>query len=392
MLLTIYLLSACLAWILIYAYLTWSLLRIPHLEALVQESVPPATWPSLSIIVPACNEAAEIESALSSLLVQDYPDLEIVVINDRSSDGTGEIIDRLAAGDQRVTPVHITSLPAGWLGKVHALQCGVQRARGEWLLFSDADIHFAPDALRHALAYAMHEQADQLALLPRVCSRGFWLGLAIRSFGLLYLYSTRAAQAHRPDNSRFIGVGAFNLVRRSAYDRTQGFEWLRLEAADDAALGMMLKQTGAVVRFAFAEQTLSLNWYPDLRAMFKGLEKNLFGAGAHYRWWRTAYHFIAAWALVMAPALALLVGLNAHNSALVTVALGVIMCAVLFALWNCKGRSSEALYLLMFPLGVLLVNAMSVNSAFWCMRNQGIDWRGTHYPLSELRAGQRLKL
>jgi len=392
MLLTIYLLSACLAWILIYAYLNWSLLRIPHLEALAQESVPPATWPSLSIIVPACNEAAEIESALSSLLVQDYPDLEIVVINDRSSDGTGEIIDRLAAGDQRITPVHITSLPAGWLGKVHALHSGVQRARGEWLLFSDADIHFAPNALRHALAYAMHEKADQLALLPRVCTRGFWLGLAIRSFGLLYLYSTRAAQAHRPDNSRFIGVGAFNLVRRCAYERTQGFEWLRLEAADDAALGMMLKQTGAVVRFAFAEQTLSLNWYPDLRAMFKGLEKNLFGAGAHYRWWRTAYQFIAAWALVIAPPLALLVGLNAHNSALVIPALGAILCAILFALWNSKGQCSEALYLLMFPLGVLLVNAMSVNSAFWCLRNRGIDWRGTHYSLSELRAGQRLKL
>jgi len=392
MILTIYLVSACLAWIIIYAYLSWSLNRIPHLESLAKHATPPAAWPGLSIIVPACNEAVEIESALSSLLAQDYPDMEIIVIDDRSTDGTGEIIDRLSGRDPRLKSVHVKSLPAGWLGKVHALHAGVQQARGEWLLFSDADVHFAPNALRQALSYALSEQADQLALLPRVQTHGFWLGLAVRSFGLLYLYSTRAAQAHRPDNSRFIGVGAFNLVRRSAYERTPGLEWLRLEAADDAALGMLLKQAGAVVRFAFAEQTLSLNWYPDLRAMFKGLEKNLFGAGAHYRLWRTFYQFVAAWALVLAPSLALYAGLDLSNDLLILAGLSATLCSFLFALWYSKGKCSEALYLLMFPLGVLLINVMMINSAFWCLRNQGITWRGTHYPLSALRAGQRLKL
>src|SRR6185369_2740694 len=106
-----------------------------------------------SVVVPACNEARTIERALTSLLAQDYPDLEIVLVDDRSSDETGAIIEHLAASDRRISAIHVRELPAGWLGKVHALQRGLERARGELVLFTDADIHFAPGALRRAVAW-----------------------------------------------------------------------------------------------------------------------------------------------------------------------------------------------------------------------------------------------
>src|SRR6185369_5444580 len=102
--------------------------------------------------VPACNEAGTIETALASLLAQDYPGLEIVLVDDRSSDGTGVIIDRLAASDPRISAIHVRDLPIGWLGKVHALQRGLERVRGALVLFTDADIYFAPGSLRRAVS------------------------------------------------------------------------------------------------------------------------------------------------------------------------------------------------------------------------------------------------
>src|SRR5512145_1182343 len=140
-------------WVLGFAYLIWGLKRLPVLN---QQFAPaPERWPLLSVIIPACNEAANLESAVSTLTRQDYPHLEIMLVDDLSTDSTGEVIDRLALGDSRIRAVHVRTLPEGWLGKVHALQRGVEIARGEWLLFTDADIHFSEGTLRQAIAVAV---------------------------------------------------------------------------------------------------------------------------------------------------------------------------------------------------------------------------------------------
>lgn len=389
MLLTGYVILGCGIWIAVYAYLARTLRQLPRLQK--GEQAASVEWPSLSIIIPACNEAEHIETALKSLLAQDYPDLEIIVINDRSTDGTGQIIQRLALQDRRIQAIQITTLPEGWLGKVHALQQGVQGAHGEWMLFTDADIHFEAGALKRALAYALRSRADHLALLPRVLVRHFWLNVAVRSFGLLFLFTTRAAKVHRPDNQHYIGVGAFNLVRRSLFEQTPGFEWLRLEPADDAALGMMMKQAGGTTRFALAEDDLSVSWYSSLSAMFKGLEKNLFGPGAHYQWWRVLLQVVGAWLLVASPLVGCVAGLHTGSGILLAAAGLAIGTHVLFAVLCANNKVRDGIYVLFFPLGLLLVNAMMVRAAYYCLRNKGIDWRGTHYPLSQLRAGQRLR-
>jgi glycosyltransferase involved in cell wall biosynthesis len=228
------LISLCALWVVGLGYLIVSIKRLPVLRE--QHAPVPDVWPRLSVVIPACDEATSLESAVTTLLQQDYPDLEIILVDDRSTDGTAEIIERLAREDPRIRAVHVETLPQGWLGKVHALHCGVEQASGDWLLFTDADVHFAAGTLRRAVAFVLHQQVDHLTLIPRTIQKSFWLELAVNTFGLLFFITTRAASVNRPDSKAFVGIGAFNLVNARRFHRTAGFEWLRLEPGDDVGL------------------------------------------------------------------------------------------------------------------------------------------------------------
>lgn len=384
------LLSLCGLWTIGFLYLFWAGFRVPHFDRL--QFTAPLTWPRLSIVIPACNEAEQIESAVASLLRQDYPDFEIILIDDRSTDGTGAIVDRLAAGDRRIRALHVTALAEGWLGKVHALARGVEVATGDWLLFTDADVHFAPATLSRAVGFAVDEDIDHLALAPLAVQQSFWLDVAVHAFTLLFIIGTRAAGINRPESRAFVGVGAFNLVRRAAWARTPGFSWLRLEPCDDVGLGLMIKRAGGRSFFAIARQHLTVAWYPSLAAMFKGLEKNLFGASANYRWWVTLVQVIGLLALAGAPALSLIIGVYQSRVLLVTGALAALAVHGLFSLSGASASWRSCLSLLLAPLGLGMIGAMMVHAAQQCLVHDGILWRGTHYPLAQLRAGQRVKL
>ena len=391
---TIFLFSAilvflCVAWIAAFVYLARAFKRIPRLE---RETVAePDRWPRLSVVIPACNEAAHVESAVITLLRQDYPDLEIILVNDRSTDGTGAIIDRLAKSDSRIRAVHVHTLPDGWLGKVHALQCGVAKANGDWLLLTDADVHFAPTTLRRALAYVWNCAADHLALIPRTIQKSFWLDVVVQAFGLLFLIATRAGGVNQPGSKSYVGIGAFNLVKADTFRRTPGFEWLRLEPGDDVGLGMMTQQAGGVSRLALAYKHLTVEWYPSVRAMFRGLEKNLFGPGSNYRWWLMLVQVGGLWALAVAPWAAMLFGVALDSMLLFLAGAAGVTAHGLFSLCCVENRPKDTLSLLLFPFGLLLIGAMMLRAGYKCLKNDGIDWRGTHYPLAQLRRGQRVK-
>lgn len=388
----IYSLFACGFWIFILSFLLWTLRTIPLLsgeaEALCRDE---EHWPKLSIIVPACNEAAHIEHALKTLLAQDYPNLEVIAIDDRSTDTTGEILDRLAGADARLRVLHLTELPKGWLGKVHALHRGVQIATGDWYLFTDADIYFEPRALRRAICYARHHQANHLVCMPRVETDSFWLNVAICSFGLLFFLTARVGLVNRPNSKTPIGVGAFNLVEAQMFRRTPGFEWLRMEPTDDYGLGLMINRGGGRTRFVVAEDEMAVPWYETLGDMIRGVEKNAFGPGAHYQWWRLSIQVGLLWALVAAPVVALVTGIVANNPLLLGTAGTIIAALAGFALLTPRGRNIPASSILFFPVGMLMMSAMMLRAAYRCTRNDGISWRGTHYSLAELRAGQRVR-
>lgn len=351
----------------------------------------PGRWPRLSVIVPACNEAAHLDAAVKTLLHQDYPELEIIIVNDRSTDETGAVIDALAKSDARINALHIKTLPDRWLGKVHALHCGVTKATGDWLLFTDADVFFAPDALRRALAYALYNEADHLALIPRTIQKSIWLDVAVQTFGLLFLLATRAAGVNRAGSKSYVGIGAFNLVKAEAFRRTPGFEWLRLEPGDDVGLGMMVKQAGGRSRLALAHENLTVEWYPSVMAMFRGLEKNLFGPGANYQWWLMLAQVIGLVALAVAPWLGILLATMVDSITVTVLGAATLAAHGLFAVCCAERRPRDVLTLLLFPFGLLLIAAMFLRAGCKCIKHGGIDWRGTHYPVGQLRQGQRVK-
>jgi glycosyltransferase involved in cell wall biosynthesis len=164
-----------------------------------------------------------MEPGIRTRMADGYPELEIVLVDDRSEDETGAIADRLASEDPRVKAVRVTELPEDWLGKQHALQHGVEAATGDWLLFSDSDVLFEPGTLRRAVAYCEYRQRDHLAVMPELLPRGFLLDTVLAVFVRTLTVAGRLWQVEDPKSRAALGSGSFNLVRRSAFDLTPGF-------------------------------------------------------------------------------------------------------------------------------------------------------------------------
>ena len=350
----------------------------------------PQTWPKLSVVISTCNDASTIEGAVETLLQQDYPDLEIVLVNDRSIDGTGEIIEKIARKDPRVQTVQIKHLPPGWLGKVHALHVGTQKTSGEWILYTDADVYFRQDALRKALSLVLADHSDHLALIPVPHATSFWLGVVLQTLGGLFILATRATKIGKPGSKAFVGAGAFNLVRKAALDRTEGFPWLRMEVVDDVGLGLMLQRSGATSSVAIALQDVFFTWYSSLGAMFKGLEKNFFAMIAYYSIARMIVIVVLAWAYALAPLVAILYSLK------IPFLLIVGLTSYLFLIAGAVGVKitfrQKLLPLLCVQVGHVLISLMLLRSGIMCTLRGGIIWRGTRYSIDELRAGHRVKV
>ena len=351
---------------------------------------PPGECPRLSIVIATCNDADTIEKAVNTLLQQDYPDLEIVLVNDRSTDGTGSVIEKIAREDSRVRTAHIQYLPPGWLGKVHALHVGTQKTSGEWILYTDADVYFKQGALRKAIAFVLADHSDHLALMPVPRAPSFWLGVVLQAVGGVFVLGTRAAHLGKPGTKAFVGAGAFNLVRKAALDRTEGFAWLRMEVVDDVGLGLMLQRSGARSSFAITLQDVSFTWYPSLRAMFKGLEKNFFAVLAFYSIARMIGIVVLAWAYALAPLVAILYSMQIPFLLIA----GVV--AYLFLIAGAVGVKimfkQKLLPLLLVQVGHILISLMLLRSGIMCIVRGGITWRGTWYPLDELRAGHKVRV
>ncbi|MDQ1330362.1 MAG: hypothetical protein QG578_625 [Thermodesulfobacteriota bacterium] len=383
------------AYIIIFCFAWWvssfMMVRIARRIRIFEEENPPALnrFPKLSVIIAACDEADTIGPAIATLLQQDYPDLEIVLVDDRSTDKTGEIIDGIAGSDSRVKAVHIEKLPSGWIGKVNALNTGTAISTGRWLLFTDADVHFRQGTLRKAIALAEAEKSDHLALLPKPTSDSFMFEVVVSTFGAMFLYGTGAVDVGKPGSGAFAGTGAFNLVRRSAFEKTEGFSWLRMEPVDDVGLGLMMSMSGAKSSFAVAVRDISIVWYPSLKSMFRGVEKNIFGSVAGYSFTRMIVIVLFAWAFAAAP-LAAIMQFREMPVLLLGVATYIFMAAGAFFI---SVRLKQKFFpLFLAQIGIFIFSAMFLRSGLLCMSKGGIDWRGTRYNTGDLLAGQRLKL
>ncbi len=345
---------------------------------------------SLRVIVPARDEAHTLPAAAASLLAQDHPALELVLVDDRSGDETPQLIDGLAAQDRRVQAVHIETLPEGWLGKTHALQTGLAGATTDWLLFTDADVHFAPRCLSLAVAHAEERELDHLVLMPDMPPENFLLDSTIAAFGRCFVLGQKLWKVEDPNSEAFIGVGAFNLVRRSALEATEGFPWLALDVVDDVALGKMLKQSGARCGVALGRGLLSVRWYHSLPEMARGLEKNTF-AVAGFRLSAVLVMAGSLLALDAAPLAALagfwIQGLSWLGWLGVVALVSGLGMGVRLARWSHR----PLLPALAYPIGTLCMVGILLRSGVLGALRGGISWRGTFHSSKSLRSRARVR-
>ncbi|MGW8286026.1 MAG: glycosyltransferase [Candidatus Deferrimicrobiaceae bacterium] len=359
-------------------------LRDGRLEARAGSMPDPKVWPKVSVVVPARDEAERIEEALRSLARMDYPDLEIIAVNDRSGDGTGAIMDRIAAGEPRVEVIHVASLPEGWLGKCHAMHVGARRATGEILLFTDGDVVFSPDVLRLAVRYLEGRRLDHLALMPGMIPGGYWEDAFKIYFAMVFLWSLKAWAVNSPSKDLYVGIGAFNLVRRSAYEGIDGHEALRLEVADDLMLGKRIKQAGFRQETLFATSRLRLRWLEGVRGIVRGLEKNGFAAIGYSLPFLFLVTAIVACFYVI-PYLGILFFRDARVAGYVASLLLMHGTYGHFASYHRNGwLMAPAL-----PVVALLYLFTIWRSAVLTLRRKGVVWRDTFYPLEVLKADPR---
>jgi cellulose synthase/poly-beta-1,6-N-acetylglucosamine synthase-like glycosyltransferase len=339
-------------------------------------------FPRISILFAARDEAEKMPAAIASLLKLDYPNYEVIAVDDRSSDATGRILDDFAARDPRLRVIHVAELPKGWLGKPHALARAYEKANGEWLIFTDADVKFAPDLLRRALAVAEQERADHLTLLVRLDLRGFWEPVALGYLGACFALM-RPWKTKEPKSKAYMGVGAFQMVRRATYEAIGTHRRLAMEVVDDMKLGKLVKMGGFRSIVAPSEGLVHVRWQEGFGNIVKGLTKNMFaGMG-----------FSAVMALAVAcntlllSVVPVLGVIFAHGAARIAAAVAVIAAMIFEALLMPRAKASRW-FGVTHALGALVIVYILVRSTVVTLGRGGVVWRGTFYPLEELRRGQ----
>lgn len=344
---------------------------------------PSGPLPRVSLIVPALNEERAIARAVRSMLAMDYPDLELVLVNDRSTDATGQIMDELAAHDRRVQVVHVDQLPPGWLGKNHANWLGARQATGRWLLFTDADIVYAPEALRQAVAYAESRYLDHLTMAPALEGHSYWLQAFVGYFLVGFLTYERPYLANNPRSRHGIGIGAFNLIRSEAYQAIGTHAAIALRPDDDMRLGIRVKRKGLRQGLVMAGRQLRVEWYTSLWQAVLGLEKNLF-AGLEYSWVRVIGTVMGLLLLQVLPWV--LVWFTGGAARWLLLAAIASQCLT-YLLANGAWMGARAWLLLpALPFCGLLFAYTVARSAVLAQRRGGVVWRGTLYPLKQLKA------
>ncbi|TDL34664.1 glycosyltransferase [Jeotgalibacillus sp. S-D1] len=364
-------------WVVIALDTYRGLRELPALE----EEPPTSSIGLISIIVAARNEAHTIEQSIRSQLLQTYESIEWILINDRSTDQTGETMEKFAKIDSRIRVIHLTSLPEGWLGKNYALHTGAIAANGKTLIFTDADIQYEPDLIAKAAAFFSRLSLDHLTISPNLTARSFILKGFISFFLFGFSYYKRPWSANRDKAKNGIGIGAFNMISQQAYKKINGHSAIRMRPDDDLQLGMMVKRYGLKQRMTTALGLLHVEWYPSLKEAVKGLEKNTF-AGLHY-----SYILVfGAITVVFTSQLLPFITLFHSDSSVRTISmLAVIMLAAVYVPLTRRLTTYSHWHILLFPLSACLFLYAIIRATILTIARGGIKWRGTTYSLKELK-------
>jgi len=354
--------------------------RLPWIKDFAPAS--DADCPRISILFAARDEEEKLPAALATLMEIDYPDLEVIAVDDRSQDSTGRILERFAAAHPRLRVVHITQLPAGWLGKPHALQKAYAASTGDWLLFTDADVRFKHDVLRRAIALVKARNLEHLTLMGDVEMVGFWETVLITFFGMAFHIATDPHRVANPNSRAYVGIGAFQLLKRAAYETSGTHRRLAMEVVDDMKLGKIIKQSGFRSSAGVAQDFVVVRWHAGLGNLVRGVTKNFF-AGVGYSVPLVAIAVVALLLMNVAPIFGVFFGQGWTR----IFAVAAFVIALCFHTGVDIGMRVSPFYAFTHPLGALLFSYMLLRSTVVTLKQGGIIWRDTFYPLDDLKRG-----
>jgi len=361
-----------------------ALLVTGHRHVRELKEVPlPLEFPPVSVVIAARNEERNIEEALCSVLAQDYSDYEVIVVDDRSTDRTAEILHAVSQRHPRLKIIRISELPNGWLGKNHALHVGASRASGDYILFTDADVVMAPSTLSRAMGHLLSQGYDHLAVGPEARMPGAMLNAFMGAFMLFFTLYVRPWDVPNPRRSAHVGIGAFNLLKTSAYRHAGGHRTIALRPDDDMKLGKILKKKGFRQGMALGRGMLHVEWYASVTEAVRGLEKNAY-AGLDYSPFRLVCSTVGALLVFVYPFVAflfspLLPALFAAGS-IILLTFVYLYCAHLHGL--------PKQYLAGFLPATFLLLFIIWRSAVLVYLRDGIEWRGTRYSLKDLKGNR----
>ena len=367
-------------WIILGLRIAYGALKLPWIK-----NFPPITGtdvPRISLLFAARDEEEKLPGSLATLAQLDYPELEIIGVDDRSEDATGGILDEFAASHPRFRAIHVKELPTGWLGKPHALQQAYEASSGEWLLFTDADVRFKVDALRRAMMMASERKLDHLSLFGDVEMVGFWEKVVVTFFGMAFHMATAPSDVTNPKSGAYMGVGAFQLLKRSAYEVAGTHRRLAMEVIDDMKLGKIVKQAGFRSGVGVAQDSVVVRWHAGARNLINGVTKNFF-AGSGFSVPRVMVSILGLFLMNVLPFAGVVFG---HGW--VRIFAGICVAIVLFfhAGVDIVMRVSP-LYCFTVPIGAVIFGYMLLRSTVYTLKQGGIIWRGTFYPLEALKRG-----
>jgi len=369
--------------VLIIAVVVYLAINTYFLVKVRPEGGPLTDYPFVSVCVPARDEERDIEACLTSLLNQNYPCFEVIVVDDNSTDNTPDIIQALKKRYANLIAIQGAALPSDWYGKPFALHQAEQKAQGELLLFTDADPVFQPYALTTAVDLMQKHQLDMVSLLPGAEFGSFWERTVQPVIYAFIAALTRFKKVNDPKSKSAMGVGAFILMRREAYERVGGYSTLKQAILEDIGMARLVKQSGAKIMIADAQKIYSIRMYHSFREIWDGWRKNVFLA-MKKSIFKTFYYILCVLGFVVTPWLVLGVhlwmGSSQVWSAMALAGLGMVLITELTL---CHELNLEKRYALLFPLGALVMTAIMINSMIHILFMRQAEWRGRTYSQPE---------
>lgn len=350
-----------------------------------QQEIAKSEMPKISIILSALDEEKMIEHAVTSLLNLNYPHLEVITINDRSTDNTPAILENLKKKYPNLQVHHIEQLPAGWFGKSHALHFGAERATGDWLLFTDADVLMKPDTLLKTISYVLENQLDHLTIYEHHLRKKFWLRISLLGNYIAYVMALKPWRIRYSWSKKSLGHGSFNLIKKSSYEHCGGHRAIALECLDDLRLGQLIKKHGFKQDTANGQDYIEREWYASLSDMIGGMQKNCF-AYFNYQLLLTLTMCFLTVVFYLWPLAATFL----YTGSIRYINMVNVGLTAMVSLYVCDQFRLKKWHALFFPAAIGILIYTMLNSVIATYRNKGVVWRGTHYPLKTLRKGAGL--